>query len=366
LTRVTHIITTLERGGAENSLLQLAIDQTNLGIEVEIIFLKGKPELMNLAISHGIRVSTDFSNHFFLVQLYRLWKRKVNSAESREVFHAHLSRAELLTRLALRSESFVITRHNEETVWRKIPNLLSSALSRFITKHAKVVAISESVRTFMYNNREIALNKVVPVIYYSYSGLTISDNSSAKKIFTNDDLVVFHIGTVSRLAFQKGLDILISATYLLKKEGVDLHLYILGDGPEKKKLKRLAASLDLDNNLTFLPRVPEPRFFIRELDLFILSSRYEGLGRVLLEAMEMQVPIVASKKGAIPEVLGADHPGLFSPVTATALKDKIKEFILDIRLPELSIKRQNERLRFFTFYRPAPQYQQLYMRITET
>lgn len=358
--KVLHIITTFERGGAEKSVLQLAHDQVNLGMDVEIIYLKGKPELVNHALEYGIRISESFSSHSFLWQIFALQKRKKPIEASSTLVHVHLSRAELLARLVFGRSPFVVTRHNAETLWNKVPNPLSSALSRLVTKYADIVAISESVRQFLYNNKEIAEDKSVQVIYYSYKELGKTLVSNERNRAKVDESRIIKIGTVSRLARQKGLDILINAAFMLNGAGFKIHLYILGDGPEKKNLKRLVESLKLEKCVTFLSRMDEPRFFIRNLDIFVLSSRYEGLGRVLLEAMEMQVPIVATRISAIPEILGSQHPGLFYPLSATALAEKIKSFLVEKDLVQMACGVQNKRIRFFINYEPALKYAMIY------
>jgi glycosyltransferase involved in cell wall biosynthesis len=68
--------------------------------------------------------------------------------------------------------------------------------------------------------------------------------------------------------------------------------------------------MGLESSVHFLGRTSKITEFLSGLDVFILSSTYEGFGMVLLEAMDAGIPIVASRNSAIPEVLGTDFPGL--------------------------------------------------------
>jgi glycosyltransferase involved in cell wall biosynthesis len=78
----------------------------------------------------------------------------------------------------------------------------------------------------------------------------------------------------------------------------------------ESQLKALSIELGLENSVHFLGRTDKIIEFLSGLDVFLLTSKYEGFGLVLLEAMDAGIPIIASRNSAIPEVLGTDFPNL--------------------------------------------------------
>ena len=102
--KVTHLITTIERGGAEKQLLTLASEQVQSGIKVEVIFLKGKPELKKEFEESGINVNKLLTGKNFLHQIFLLSKylRKNPSP-----VHAHLPKSELLAAVVISKKYFV-------------------------------------------------------------------------------------------------------------------------------------------------------------------------------------------------------------------------------------------------------------------
>ncbi|MFV2173546.1 glycosyltransferase family 4 protein [Actinomadura sp. LOL_016] len=137
------------------------------------------------------------------------------------------------------------------------------------------------------------------------------------------------IGYVGRLAERKGVDVLLRAFARLR-DTTDAHLVVVGDGPERAKLQRLASRLHVDDRTHFLGFVPHdyvPRV-LRELNVLALPSRREGPGSVLLEAMHSRVPIVASRTGGVPELVEHRRSGLLvSPGNPGELAAALRELL---------------------------------------
>lgn len=92
----------------------------------------------------------------------------------------------------------------------------------------------------------------------------------------------YNLLCVGRLTFQKGYDLIINIMVLLKDKNIKL--YILGNGPDEEKLKEQIKVNKLENVVFLLGKVSNPYIYIKQADLFILSSRFEGFPNVLLEA----------------------------------------------------------------------------------
>jgi glycosyltransferase involved in cell wall biosynthesis len=132
-------------------------------------------------------------------------------------------------------------------------------------------------------------------------------------------------------------------------------LQILGDGPQRAHLARLAAEMGIVEQVTFLGRVPstEAAEYYRRLDLLVLPSLtqpnwVEQFGRVLIEAMACGIPVIGSDSGEIPWVIG-DAGVLFPEGDAEALADVLRALMADeTRRGELAARGRARVLKQFT------------------
>jgi glycosyltransferase involved in cell wall biosynthesis len=109
--------------------------------------------------------------------------------------------------------------------------------------------------------------------------------------------------TVSRLAPEKGIDVLLRAAADLVAGGAEFELNIVGDGPARDDLVSLAQELGVYPVTKFHGQRQDVARFLRDADIFVLPSRSEGLGIAAIEAMSASLPVVASAVGGIPEVV---------------------------------------------------------------
>ena len=297
---VTHVITTIELGGAEKQLLILAKHQIQMGLMVSIIYLKGKPDLAEQFQKMGVRNLISLDEISFLRQIFKL-KTLLGQEEN---VHAHLPRAELMVAISANSKSRVIvSRHNAEQFFPGAPKFVSRMLSNIATsKASSVIAISTAVLDFLVKNQEIKADEKIRVIYYGSS----ADSQSSVE-FNGPTKI---LGTVARLTEQKDYGTLLRAFSLFLTDNPGYTLQVIGVGHLEETLKNLAIELGISNHVQWLGKVPEPSQYIATWDLFILTSLYEGFGLVLLESMALEVPIVASDNSAINEVLGTGYIGL--------------------------------------------------------
>lgn len=130
---------------------------------------------------------------------------------------------------------------------------------------------------------------------------------------------------VGNLLIAKGVDILLEAFALIAKENSNIGLIFIGDGEEKTRLEIRAKELGVDKKVSLLGRVKYNSIptFMHYADVLILPSIEEGVGRVLLEAMSLDLPIIASNVGGIPLVVENNKDGmLFEVGDIESLKEK--------------------------------------------
>lgn len=113
----------------------------------------------------------------------------------------------------------------------------------------------------------------------------------------------FLIGAVGRLAAEKAFDVLIRSTYELVRRGHDARVLIVGEGGERAKLERLAAELGIADRVLLPGWQADAKPYFEAMDLFALSSLREGLPNVLLEAMALGVPVVATRVNGVPRLV---------------------------------------------------------------
>lgn len=151
-------------------------------------------------------------------------------------------------------------------------------------------------------------------------------SSTEKRLLENKDL--FKIISVGRLAPQKDFTTLITAFTEAKKQVSNLHLIILGDGEDKFKLKKQIDRLNLHKSIHIWGWKQNIHPYLKQADLFILSSLYEGFSYVLLEAMAAYLPIISTSAPYGPEeVLAGGKYGILTPVGDT---QKLTQKIIQI------------------------------------
>ena len=332
--KVTHLITTLERGGAEKQLLTLASEQVQSGLKVEVIFLKGKPELKKEFEESGVEVNKLLVGKSFLKQISLLYK---HLRKNPSPVHAHLPKSELLAAIVVTKKYFIITRHNSEPFWPGGPRIISNLLSKFVCKRASQgIAISNAVKSYLIKRGEIPNGYTIDVVYYGFQK-DISTNAAGLKLITNlitSQSSIFKIGTIGRLVPQKDYPTLLNAFSNVLEKLSDAELYVVGEGYLQKDLIKLSKSLGVNGKLHWLGKTEYIKEFLSKIDLFILPSKYEGFGLVLLETMVAKKPIIAANNSAIPEVLGKTYEGLFSTGDANALSQQIKTAISESSFSE--------------------------------
>lgn len=327
--KVIHCITTIERGGAEKQLLILVREQIKAGMEVTIIHLKGREELKNDFLIAGAKVVDTYNGKILLWQIYKLRKALKNQ---KIILHAHLPRAELISMIAHGKSVFIISRHNAEKFFPKAPYSVSRILSLFVTRRVdKCIAISEAVKFFIIDRGEIKdLNKII-VIHYAYdSNFTYNPKFKVKN-------KVFNIGTIGRLVLQKDQITLLKAFYQFLTICPNATLTVVGNGNLKNKLQKFCGENSIQNKVLWIEKTSDSYRNLYGMDLFVLPSKYEGFGLVLLEAMQVNLPIIAANNSAIPEVLGNNYKGLFSTGDVQDLVSKMELFYNQSKIMDLSL-----------------------------
>ncbi len=118
------------------------------------------------------------------------------------------------------------------------------------------------------------------------------------------------IGAVGRLSGEKAFDVLTRSVHALLKSGRDVRLVIVGEGAERAAMERQIVDLDVGDRVTLAGWQADVRGYFEAMDVFALSSLREGLPNVLLEAMALEVPVVATRVNGVPRLVQDGENGL--------------------------------------------------------
>lgn len=317
--KIVHLITTICRGGAETQLVTLVREQVKLGHKVSIYFLKGDPELESDFSAAGAKVNGLLSGKNFLKQIF-LFRRTLQGSNS--IIHAHLPKSELLASLAKSDNIFLISRHNSEAFYPNAPKVISRVLSNWVSfRSYGCISISNAVKNYLIENKELFFSRNHWVVEYGFNS-NFSKVNYQPKAWSHGPII---IGTVARLAPQKDLPTLLKGYAVYSSNKDEVRLLIVGRGSEESKLKNLAEKLAISDKVDWVESTKNVYEVMSKLDIFCLTSKYEGFGLVLLEAMQSEIPIVAANNSAIVEVLGEKYPFLFRTSDQSDLVEKLEK-----------------------------------------
>ena len=215
----------------------------------------------------------------------------------------------------------------ENIVYRRgsaIP-IKNTFLNRFIFKHivTNILANSEKTKqTINQNNPNLFPKDKIDVVY---NGMDIDtfNNQGVNKIYQSSENEIV-IGNIGRIVEQKAQDKLIELALQLKKENLKFKLIIGGEGPLLEELKQQAKTLKVDKNILFTGFVNDVKSFMESLDIFILTSKWEGFGYVIVEAMACKKPVLAFDISSNPEIIDHNNTGyLVKPFDINELKEKV-------------------------------------------
>jgi glycosyltransferase involved in cell wall biosynthesis len=206
-----------------------------------------------------------------------------------------------------------------------------------------VIAISSGVADQLERRPWFARTPVA-MILNGYGGAWTSLGAAASRHLVGQPILC-----VAGLYKRKGIDTLIKAFSRLASSMPSVSLYIVGDGPERRRLTRLASRQACADRIVFLGFQADIQGLMQQAALLALPSRAEPFGLVLLEARRMGLPIVASAIGGIPDVLSYGVAGMLVEPNnviqlARALELSLHSSIRPVALADLprdfSIERQ--------------------------
>jgi glycosyltransferase involved in cell wall biosynthesis len=332
--RVALLIPSLEVGGAEKVMIALANYFILDFCFVDLVLQQGGP------LAEGLDAGVNL--HFLPVKNYRTYTRHLARYydESRPDFVVTSIYVTGVCAIAARVLSkhkpkIVLGAHNLFTAKTARPDNIKdkyflSWVARILFPYSDaVVCVSHGVALDILRHISLPLDKLHviynPVVPSNIAELT---GEPVAHPWLQAERSLPTIVALGRLVPQKGVDTLLRAIQL---GPVDARLIIVGDGPERKSLERLALELGIDNRVDFVGIALNPFKYLARADLFVMSSRWEGFGNTLVEALACGCPVIATNCDSGPsEILDGGRYGTLVPVDAvdrlaTAMVDTLSQ-----------------------------------------
>lgn len=188
----------------------------------------------------------------------------------------------------------------------------SRGFDRYRAEYANRIVsmfIANSKNTKQYWCRMGLDSNKIKVVYNTIVG-NQGKPSKTYKTWKIEKNLQFVIGCVATFSRGKGHEFLLKAFARLKEIRSDAVLLLVGDGPLRDEVAQQALKLSISEFVIFTGYIVNAKDIIASLDLLVLPSQTEAFGRVLLEAMQAEVPVVATNVGGVPELVQHEYNGL--------------------------------------------------------
>ncbi len=313
---VFHLDDGKELRGGQRQLLYLAKELRELGHDNTVVCRHGSP-LHAAASRKNFKVLTlpyYFEWDPVSALLLRRFLKKLPAGGRPPVLHAHTSHAAAMAWLASAGLDCVRVAH------RRVDFIPGSFTARFkYNKAHSVIAISEAVKEILLKaevpeEKVAVVNSTIDLDDTPWGPAEFEAYRSAARAELAAELSIpadaFWAGSLIALVPHKDPENMVRAAAIVLKEAPQAYFLLAGEGPLEEKTSHLARMLKLQDRFRLIGYRQDPYKVLAALDMFVLSSAEEGMGSVLVEAMNASLPIVATTAGGITEVIEDGANGL--------------------------------------------------------
>lgn len=342
---ILHLRTSNFFGGPEKQILEhgRTIDKARFGFFICSFLEKGQlNEFINEGTKRGFdayALKTRFA--FDLSAIFKL--RTLLKEKNIDILCTHGYKSDLIGLLAARMRRIPIIAFSRGWTKENLKIRLYYWLDRRALRMVnRVVAVSEAKK------RELVKLGIKEEKIIKIHNAIEPDKPSLSKNITREDIIkefnlqkeIKIIAAAGRLSPEKGFDYFLKAIPELLNSDFKLHFMILGEGQEREKLQKLAEELGISEFVTFAGFRKDLPGILKNIDIFVNPSLSEGLPNVVLEALAMSKPVVATAVGGVPELILPNTTGiLIEAGNSKALAQGILDLLND---PDQAQKMGNE------------------------
>lgn len=312
--------------GGERQLAYLIEKSLENGLEISLM-CRDKSAIYRWCVDRGVQVVTaPFRNGLDVDTALRI--KSYASRRGVSLVHTHSGRAQSLAYMALRlGMSTPVVAH------RRVDFPLKSrgpSLAKYKHEGVKaVICVSKAIGEMV---REKIGDGKVRVVYSGIDFGRFSDDPPTGFLHRELgwDPALPLVANVSALASHKDYPTFVRAAHRVLSAGVKCGFLIVGEGELRYELEKLSRSQPGGDSIAFLGFREDVPAILRELDVFLITSKTEGLGTTVIDAMYNALPVVATAAGGIPEMVSQGENGFLCPVGDDAcLAERILELLAD-------------------------------------
>ncbi|HEV3116236.1 MAG TPA: glycosyltransferase, partial [Gemmataceae bacterium] len=334
---VTHAVLTLDVGGLERIVVDLVREGQRLGQRVSVLCLERPGPLAAQVEALGARVVCTGKLPGF--HLNASSPIKIALQELRpDVLHTHQVGALFYAGLAAKTAAIPLVVHTEHInhIRKANANYLRRQRMAWLWWWAakytrRFFCVSEDIAAEMAARRMVPRRKLAVIL----NGINTEPfrapfDKNGLRHAAGIPAGVPVIGTVGRLNEVKRQDLLLRAFARLRAEHSTARLLLVGDGPSRDSLGKLALHLGIADAVHFAGYQSQPERFLAMMDVFALTSRLEGLPLAILEAWAARLPVIASAVGGVPDLVKHGQTGmLFESGDEDRLFEQLQEILGD-------------------------------------
>ena len=322
-------------GGPASFVPKITKYLINKGHNVKIICLSDKEHLTYKDDINVIRINR--SSPIIFRWLKTIVKIYSNSKKSDLIFVNGLGTETTIANLFIRKK--VIRKIVGDPVWERVynKNLIDESFDDFQeNNHGLSISLQKMIRNWSINKSNLIItpsqhlkNFIDKIgfdknIFVINNGVNIEQHN--KVVLENN---IIQLLVVSRLVSQKNIDSIIKAVKVMENENIILN--IVGDGSEINNLKLLVKKYELNKKINFIGKIENTKLneYLKNADIFIQASNYEGLPHSILEAMNFEIPILSTDVGGCSVLLNKGERGYIipMPVSEVEISEGIRKII---------------------------------------
>lgn len=345
--KLAHLVTNFALGGAQDYLLTII---RNLDLNKFELFIFGRMEgerieaikklegVKNFDVPSLSREISPFKDIKAIFQVYKLCKK-----HNIEILHTHSSKAGVVGRISARLVGTIATVHTIHGF--SFHNFMNWGRKKFFIFLEKIMSyLTDALLLVSETERKIAIKlkfkpkRYMETIYNSVDfepfGIDIDRESFRKNLgYCNSDII---IGFTGRFSQQKALHILIKAFSNINNSYKNTKLLLVGDGDLRSELEFLCENLNIKDKVLMTGFQSDVAPFYKIMDIFVMTSLWEGLSRCLTEAMYSKLPVIVTDVGGTVDAVRNGETGwLIKPNDVDSVVAALNE---TLKQPELRRK----------------------------